>query len=99
MSISGLVTTSALTAVENNIADVINLIKNWYDTKIIETEKKVTDHDHDKFTTFQEFNNVTAKLFDARLAQGDLIRKTDFDNKLISFNQRIKQSIFLLKMN
>ena len=40
MSISGLVTTSALTAVENNIADVINLIKNWYDTKIIETEKK-----------------------------------------------------------
>ena len=80
MSISGLDTSSTLTAVVNNIPDVINLIKNWYNTKIRETVKKVTDHDHDKFITYQESNNFTAKLFDARLAQWNLIRKTDFDN-------------------
>ena len=39
-SISGLATTSALTAVENTIPDVSNLVKkNDYNTKINETEE------------------------------------------------------------
>ena len=46
-SISGLVKTSALTAVENKIAGVSNLVKKTdYDTRINQTEKKLTDHKH-----------------------------------------------------
>ena len=41
-SISGLVTTSALTAVENKISSVSNLVqKTDYDTKISELEKNL----------------------------------------------------------
>ena len=69
-SISGLVTTSALTAVENKIPSVTNLVKKTdYDTKISELEKKLTDHKHDKYVTTPEFNKLTAETFAARLAQ------------------------------
>ena len=43
--------------------------KTDYSTKINEIEKKITDHDHDKYITTQEFNKLTADNFDARLAQ------------------------------
>ena len=33
-------------------------------------------------------NNLTAKKFEARLKQADLMNKTDFDNKLTSFNKK-----------
>ena len=61
---------------------VIQSKKTEYDTKVSEIEKKVTDHDHDKYITTSEFNNLTAKSFAARLAQANLVRKTDFDTKL-----------------
>ena len=32
---------------------------------------------------------MTAENFDARLKQANLVSKTDFDNKLISFNRKI----------
>ena len=70
LSISGLATNPALTAVENKVPDVSNLVKKTdYIQKISDTEKKVTDHDHDKSITTSEFNNLTAKSFAARLAQ------------------------------
>ena len=51
-SISGLVTTSALTAVENKIPSVSNLVKKTdYDTKINKLEKKLFYPKHDKYTT------------------------------------------------
>ena len=51
-SISGLVTTSALTPVENKIPSVSDLVKKThYNTKISELEKKLTDHNHDKYIT------------------------------------------------
>ena len=51
-SISGLVTNAALTAVENRIPDVSNLVKRTdYNTKIKEIEKKFSDHDHDEYIT------------------------------------------------
>ena len=50
-SISGLVRTSALTAVENKIPSVSNLVKKIdYDNKISELKKKLTDHKHDKIS-------------------------------------------------
>ena len=92
-----------MTAVENKIPDVSNLLKKIdYDTKISEVEKKVTDNDHDKYITTSAFNDLTVKSFAARLAQANLVTKTDFDTKLIRPNKKltqIKQSISLLKMN
>ena len=90
LSISGFVTTSALTAVENKIPNVSNLVKKTdYDTKISELEKKLTDHKHDKYITTPEFNKLTAENFSARLAQANLITKTYFDAKLSSLNRKI----------
>ena len=50
-----------------------NLVKKAdYNTKIAEIEKKILDHDHDKYIISQEFNNSTADNFAARLAQEKL---------------------------
>ena len=52
-------------------------------TKISEVENKILDNS--KNITTQEFYKLTAE----RLKQGDLVNKTDFDNKLTSFNRQI----------
>ena len=39
-----------------------------YNIKISETEKKVIDHDHNKWITTPEFNTMVASTFNARLA-------------------------------
>ena len=71
-SINGLATNSALTAVENKISDVSSLVKKTdYDTKISDIEKKIADHNHDKYITTQEFNKLTTENFNARLAQAN----------------------------
>ena len=58
LRITGLATNSALTAVKNKILDVSSLVKKTdYDAKISDIEKKVTDHDHDKYNTASEFNH------------------------------------------
>ena len=41
------------------------------------TEKKITDHDHDKYITTLEFNKLTSETFSARLAQENLASKND----------------------
>ena len=94
-SISGLPTTTTLTAVENKIPNDSNIVKKKrkktdYNTKINEVEKKITDHGHDKYITTPEFNKLTVENFAARLAQANLatksdsanfVDKTDFDEK------------------
>ena len=54
---------ATLTAVENNIPNVKELVKKTdHSTKISETENKITtDHDHDIPT--QEFNTFTTENF------------------------------------
>ena len=98
--VSSLATKTALTAVENKIPSVSNLVKKTdYDTKISELEKKLTDHNHDKYITTPEFNTLAA-VFNARLAQAKLITKTDFDAKLLSLNKTItanKSKYFLFE--
>ena len=92
-SITGLATNSALTAVENKIPDVSSLVKKTdYDAKILNIEKKVTDHDHDKYITTSEFNKLTTENFKVRLVQGNLVTKTDFYNKLTNLNRRINSN-------
>ena len=56
-------------------------------TKISEVENEIPDHG--KCITTQEFNKLTAENFAAILTQANLVSKTDFHNKLISFNRKI----------
>ena len=79
-----------MTAVENKIPDVSGLVKKTdYDTKISEIENKVNDHNHDKYITTPEFNTLAAKVFNGRLAQADLVTKTDYDATLKKIIDRI----------
>ena len=57
-------------------------------TKISDIEKKITDHDHEKYITTPEFNNMAENVFNARLAQANVITKTDFDAKLSNLNKK-----------
>ena len=51
-------------------------------TKISEVESKISDNS--EYITTQEFNNLTAESFAARLKQANLVSKTDADNKVTS---------------
>ena len=62
--------------------------KTDYSTKITETELKLVDDNHEKYITTPEFNKLTAGNFPARLKQANLVRKTDFNDKLKSLNQK-----------
>ena len=52
-------------------------------------KKNLTDHNHEKYITTPEFNTLAASVFYARLAQANLITKTDFEAKLSSLNRKI----------
>ena len=56
-------------------------------TKISKAVNKI--HDNSKYITTQGFNKLRAETFVTRLKQADQVNKTDFDNKLTSFNKRI----------
>ena len=102
--VSGLVTKLALTAVENKINEASNLVKKTdYNTKISEIETKRTDHNHDKYITNAEFNEVTTENFAGRLKQANLAtkddtaesikkKKTDFDDKLKNLKKIVTQN-------
>ena len=89
--VSSLARKTALNAVENKIPDLSSLVKKTdYNTRISELEKKLTYHNHDQqFLLFPEFNALAASVFNARLAQANLITKTDLDVKLSSLNRKI----------
>ena len=111
-TVTNLATTAAVTTVENKIPNVSNLVKKTdWNTKICETEKKITDHNHDKYITIPEFNKFRAEFFAARLKQvnlackndiGNFVNKTDFDDKVKILNKKllqIKQNLCLLKIS
>ena len=56
-------------------------------TKISKVENKIPENS--KYINTQEFNKLMAEIFAARLTKADLVSKTDFDNKLTSFNKII----------
>ena len=98
--VSGLATKSALTVVENKIPDDSGLVKKTdYNIKISDIEKKITDHDHDKYITTPEFNTMAASTFNARLAaQKDLIRKPEFDFKLKGISESYFKQVKIILM-
>ena len=89
---SGLVTiiifNTNISEVENKIPNTSNLQTTIvFSTKISEVESKISDPT--KYITTPEFNKLTEEKFTARLKQADLVSKTDFDNKLTSFNRKV----------
>ena len=83
---------TALTAVENQIPVASNLVKKTdYNSKVTEIENKLTDHNHDKYIDHSEFNKLAADVFNAKLAQSNLITNTDFDAQLLNLNRKITQ--------
>ena len=91
--ISNLATKSALTAVENKIPSFSNLVKKTeYNTKVTESENKLNNYNCYKYIDTSEFNTLAANVFNARIAQANLITKTDFDAKLSSLNRKITQN-------
>ena len=90
LDVSSLAAKTALTTVENKIPDVRSLVKETdYNTKMTEIEKKLTDHNHDKYITTPEFNTLAADVFNARLKRANLVTKTDFHNSVSSLNGKI----------
>ena len=65
-----------------NISSLVK--KTDYNTKLTDIEMKLIDHNHDKYIATTQFNTLAADIFNARLAQSNLIKKTDFDAKLSS---------------
>ena len=86
-----------ISKVENKMPHTSTLL-----TKTISFENKIPDDS--KYITTLEFNKLRAENFAARLKQADLENKTDFDNKLKSFNRwitsnKMKRSEVQKKLN
>ena len=80
--VSNLATKAALTTIENKIPDGSTLvIKSYYDTKIKNIENK--------YITTTEFNKLATDAFNTRTVQANLVKKTDFNNKLSDLNRKI----------
>ena len=89
-SINNLATKTALIIVENKIPSITGLVKKIdYNTKITDIENILNNQNHDKYVATSEFNTLAANVFNARLAQANLITKTDFDAKLSSLKKKI----------
>ena len=73
--------------------------KTGYDTKVTEIENKLNNHNHDKYIDTPEFNKLAGDVFNARLAQANLVTKAILminyqilTEKLL----KIKQIIYLI---
>ena len=79
-----------MNTVENKIPSIIGLVKKTdCNTKITNIENILNNHNHNKYVATSEFITLAATFFNARLAQANLITKTDFDAKLSSLNRNI----------
>ena len=91
--LTNLATKAALTIVENKIPDVSSLAKKTdYNTKVTEIENKLNNHNHYKYIDTPEFNKLAGHVFNATLAQANLVTKTDFDDKLSNSNRKITKN-------
>ena len=79
-----------ISEVQNKIPDISTLvITAVFNTKISEVKNKISGHA--KYITTKEFSKLTVENFAAILKQANLVGKTDFDNKLISFNKKLPE--------
>ena len=88
--VSNLATKTALTTIENKIPGIGNLVKKTdCNTKVTEIENNLNNHNHDKYIDTSEFNKSAVEVFNVRIAQANLVTKTDFDYKLSSLNRKL----------
>ena len=101
--VTNLATKTALNTIENKIPSVSNLVKKTeYNTKVTEIGNKLNNHNYDEYITTPEFDTSAADVFNGRLAQTNLVAKTNFDNTISGLNSKIaenKTKMDLLKMN
>ena len=77
-----------ISEVENKIPDTSSLVTTTIlNTKNSKFENKIPNYV--EYISTPEFNKLTAQSIAERLKQGNLVTKTDFDNKLTSFNKRV----------
>ena len=76
----------ALTTAENEIPSVSNLVKK---TDCNTNVTEINNHNHDKYIDTHEFNKLTADAFNVRMAQTNLITKTNLDSRLSNLNRKI----------
>ena len=62
-----------------------------YNTKVKVIENKLNNHNHNKYISILEFNTLAADVFNARLAQANLVAKTDFHNTTWSLDSKITE--------
>ena len=56
---------------------------------ISKIEKKIPDHDDDKYIVTQEFNMLTKAKLAAKADIADFVKKLDFVHKLQIFNKKL----------
>ena len=56
--------------------------------KLQKLKKKINNHNHDKYIDTQKFNKLAGDVFNARLAQANLVTETGFDDKLPNLNKK-----------
>ena len=77
-----------ISEVENKIPDTSSLVTTTIlNTKNSKFENKIPNYV--EYISTPEFNKLTTQSIAERLKQGNLVTKTDFDNKLTSFNKRV----------
>ena len=70
--------------------------------KLVDLKKKLTYHNHGKYITTPEFNTLAPNIFNARLAQANIIKRQILMlncQVLIEHLPQINQNIYLLKMS
>ena len=83
-SISGLATNDALTTVENKIPNISSLVKKQIITQnFLHLKRNLLTM---IMINILEFNNLAERVFNARLAQANLVAKTGFDDQLKILN-------------
>ena len=89
-SISGLATKTSLTAVENKIRNIKSSVKKQIITQtFLKLKRNLLIIILINILRHPEFNNLAADVFNARLAQANLITKTDFDAKLSNLDRKV----------
>ena len=99
LSIGDLAANAALTAVENRIPNVSNLVKKQIMAqKLLMLKRKLLIMIIINILLLLSL--LAVGIFNARLKQTDLVIKTDFDDKLRNFNQNInsnKTKLFIVE--
>ena len=74
--VSSLATKTTLTTVENKIPSTSKLVKKAdYNTKVTDIKNKLNNHNPDKHIATPEFNTLAADVFNAKIAQANLVKK------------------------